>query len=132
VITAESGDGKVTRQGIEEYVADCVILLDHRVEDQTSIRRLRVVKYRGTMHGTSEYPCLIGQIGLSVRPLSSLKLEHKAPTQRVSFGVPSLDTMRAEGFFTVGPASWFRGGRHGKEQSRNLLCSGSLSARGTA
>jgi circadian clock protein KaiC len=93
VITAETGDGKLTRHGIEEYVADCVILLDHRVEEQSSIRRLRVIKYRGTMHGTSEYPFLIGQTGLSVLPLSSLKLDHKAPTQRVSSGVPRLDAM---------------------------------------
>ena len=100
IITAESGHGKLTRQGIEEYVADCVILLDHRVEDQASIRRLRVVKYRGTMHGTSEYPFLIGQTGLSVLPLSSLKLEHKAPTERVSSGVPRLDTMLGgKGFY---------------------------------
>jgi len=100
VITAEAGDGKLTRQGIEEYVADCVILLDHRVEDQTSIRRLRVMKYRGTLHGTNEYPFLIGQTGLSVLPLSSLKLEHKASHQRVSTGVPRLDTMLGgKGFF---------------------------------
>ena len=93
VITAESGDGKLTRHGIEEYVADCVILLDHRVEDQTSIRRMRVTKYRGTMLGTSEYPFLIGQTGISVLPLSSLKLEHKAPTKKISSGVPRLDAM---------------------------------------
>ena len=93
VVTAETGDGAITRNGIEEYVADCVILLDHRVEDQSSIRRLRVLKYRGTMHGTNEYPFLIGQTGLSVLPLSSLKLEHKAPTERISTGVPRLDTM---------------------------------------
>ncbi len=100
VITAESGEGKLTRQGIEEYVADCVILLDHRVEDQNSIRRLRVVKYRGTMHGTSEYPFLIGQTGLSVLPLSSLKLDHKASMQKVSSGVPRLDTMLGgKGFY---------------------------------
>jgi len=100
VITAESGDGKMTRQGIEEYVADCVILLDHRVEDQSSTRRLRIVKYRGAMHGTSEYPFLIGETGLSVLPLSSLKLDHKAPTQRVSSGVPRLDTMLGgKGFY---------------------------------
>jgi circadian clock protein KaiC len=100
VITAESGDGKMTRQGIEEYVADCVILLDHRVEDQSSTRRLRIVKYRGSMHGTSEYPFLIGETGLSVLPLSSLKLDHKAPTQRVSSGVPRLDTMLGgKGFY---------------------------------
>jgi len=100
IITAETGDGKLTRQGIEEYVADCVICLDHRIEDQTSIRHLRVVKYRGSLHGTSEYPFLIGKTGLSVLPLSSLKLEHKAPTQRVSTGVPRLDTMLGgKGFY---------------------------------
>ena len=100
VITAETGEGKLTRQGIEEYVADCVIVLDHRVEDQTSIRRLRVIKYRGTMHGTSEYPFLIGATGLSVLPLSSLKLEHKASSQRISSGVPRLDTMLGgKGFY---------------------------------
>jgi circadian clock protein KaiC len=100
MVTAETGDGKLTRQGVEEYVADCVILLDHRVEDQTSIRRLRVMKYRGTMHGTSEYPFLIGATGLSVLPLSSLKLEHKAPMHRVSTGVPRLDTMLGgKGFY---------------------------------
>ncbi len=100
VITAESGDGKLTRHGIEEYVADCVILLDHRVEDQTSIRRMRVTKYRGTTHGTSEYPFLIGQTGISVLPLSSLKLEHKAPAQKISSGVPRLDAMLGgKGFY---------------------------------
>ncbi|HZQ70795.1 MAG TPA: circadian clock protein KaiC [Terriglobales bacterium] len=100
VITAETGDGRITRNGIEEYVADCVILLDHRVEDQSSIRRLRVVKYRGTMHGTNEYPFLIGQTGLSVLPLSSLKLEHKALAERISTGVPRLDTMLGgKGFY---------------------------------
>lgn len=100
VITAESGDGKLTRAGIEEYVADCVILLDHRVEEQTAIRRLRVIKYRGTLHGTSEYPFLIGQTGLSVLPLSSLKLEHKAPTQKLSTGIPRLDAMLGgKGFY---------------------------------
>lgn len=83
IITAETGDGKLTRQGIEEYVADCVIVLDHRVEEQNSIRRLRVIKYRGTMHGTSEYPFLIGRSGISVLPLSSLKLDHEASTQRI-------------------------------------------------
>ncbi len=100
VITAETGEGKLTRHGIEEYVADCVILLDHRVEDQSSIRRLRVVKYRGTMHGTNEYPFLIGKSGLSVLPLSALKLEHKATMQRLSSGVPRLDTMLGgKGFY---------------------------------
>lgn len=110
VITAETGDGKLTRHGIEEYVADCVILLDHRVEDQSSIRRLRVIKYRGTMHGTSEYPFLIGQTGLSVLPLSSLKLEHKASTQRVSSGIPRLDTMLGGKGFYRGTSILISGG----------------------
>ena len=110
VITAETGDGMLTRHGIEEYVADCVILLDHRVEDQSSIRRLRVIKYRGTMHGTSEYPFLIGQDGLSVLPLSSLKLEHKAPTQRVSSGIPRLDTMLGGKGFYRGTSILISGG----------------------
>lgn len=100
VITAETGEGRLTRQGIEEYVADCVILLDHRVENQASIRRLRIVKYRGTMHGTNEYPFLIGATGFSVLPLSSLKLDHKASPQRISTGVPRLDTMLGgKGFY---------------------------------
>jgi circadian clock protein KaiC len=110
VITAETGDGTLTRQGIEEYVADCVILLDHRVEDQSSIRRLRVIKYRGTVHGTSEYPFLIGESGLSVLPLSSLKLEHKAPSQRVSTGVPRLDTMLGGKGFYRGTSVLLSGG----------------------
>jgi circadian clock protein KaiC len=100
VITAETGNGTLTRQGIEEYVADCVILLDHRVEDQSSIRRLRVIKYRGTLHGTSEYPFLIGANGFSVLPLSALKLDHKAPIHRISTGIPRLDTMLGgKGFY---------------------------------
>jgi len=100
VITAETGDGKLTRQGIEEYVADCVLLLDHRVENQASIRRLRIVKYRGTMHGTSEYPFLIGATGFSVLPLSSLKLDHKASPQRISTGIARLDSMLGgKGFY---------------------------------
>lgn len=100
LITAESGDGKLTRHGSEEYVADCVILLDHRIEDQSSIRRLRVVKYRGAMHGTNEYPFLISETGISVLPLSSLKLEHKASTRRIPTGIPRLDAMLGgKGFY---------------------------------
>ena len=110
IITAETGDGKLTRQGIEEYVADCVILLDHRVEDQASIRRLRVVKYRGTTHGTSEYPFLIGKTGISVLPLSSLKLEHQASTQRISSGIPRLDAMLAGKGFYRGTSILISGG----------------------
>ena len=95
VITAETGEGKLTRHGMEEYVADCVIFLDHRVANQNSVRRLRVVKYRGSQHGSSEYPYLIEKSGLSVLPLSSLTLDHKASTQRVSTGIVGLDEMLA-------------------------------------
>jgi circadian clock protein KaiC len=93
LITGERGDGLLTRQGLEEYISDAVILLDHRVHDQTSTRRLRVVKYRGSHHGTNEYPFLIGIDGISVLPVSSLALQHDAPLERVSSGVPSLDGM---------------------------------------
>ncbi|WP_280151297.1 circadian clock protein KaiC [Piscinibacter sp. XHJ-5] len=93
VITAERGESSMTRYGLEEYVADCVILLDHRIQDQVSTRRLRVVKYRGSPHGTNEYPFLIGPQGLSVLPITSLRLDHKAPRQRVSTGIPALDEM---------------------------------------
>jgi circadian clock protein KaiC len=93
VITGERGDGLLTRQGLEEYVSDAVILLDHRVHDQVSTRRLRVVKYRGSYHGTNEYPFLINGEGISVLPVSSLALQHDAPMDRVSTGVSRLDEM---------------------------------------
>lgn len=93
VITAERGAGTLTRHGFEEYVSDCVILLDHRVTDQMSTRRLRVVKYRGSSHGTNEYPFLIDEKGISVIPITSIGLDHKASKDRVSTGVPQLDLM---------------------------------------
>ena len=93
IITGERGDGLLTRHGIEEYVSDCVIVLDHRVSEQTSTRRLRVLKYRGTLHGTNEYPFLIGQHGVSVLPITSLGLQHAASNERVSTGVDDLDQM---------------------------------------
>jgi circadian clock protein KaiC len=100
VITGERGDGRLTRQGLEEYVSDAVILLDHRVHDQVSTRRLRVVKYRGSYHGTNEYPFLIDDTGITVLPVSSMALQHAAPTARVSTGVARLDDMLGgEGFF---------------------------------
>ncbi|MGN6732666.1 MAG: circadian clock protein KaiC [Candidatus Binatia bacterium] len=100
VITAEQGDGTLTRHGLEEYVSDCVILLDHRVRDQISTRRLRVVKYRGSTHGTNEYPFLIDEQGISVLPITSLGLEHKASNERVSTGIDSLDQMLGgKGFY---------------------------------
>jgi len=100
VITGERGEGLLTRQGLEEYVSDAVILLDHRVHDQTSTRRLRVVKYRGSHHGTNEYPFLIGTDGISVLPVSSLALQHDAPLERVSSGITRLDEMLSgEGYY---------------------------------
>lgn len=100
VVTAEKGEGTLTRHGLEEYVSDCVILLDHRVIDQVSTRRLRVVKYRGTVHGANEYPFLIDEKGLSVLPISGLSLQHDAPTERVSSGIPDLDEMlEGKGFY---------------------------------
>jgi circadian clock protein KaiC len=100
VVTAEKGDGALTRQGLEEYVSDCVILLDHRVKDQISARRLRIVKYRGTRHGADEYPFLIDERGMSILPLTSLQLQHKVSNERVSSGVPDLDEMlEGKGYF---------------------------------
>src|SRR4029077_8610143 len=100
LITGERGEGVLTRQGLEEYVSDAVILLDHRVHDQVSTRRLRVVKYRGSHHGTNEYPFLINTEGISVLPVSSLALEHQAPLERVSSGVARLDEMLSgKGYF---------------------------------
>ena len=100
VITGESGDGTLTRHGLEEYVSDCVIQLDHRVTEQVSTRRLRIVKYRGTTHGTNEYPFLIDEDGISVLPVTSLGLQHEVSAERVSSGVPRLDTMLGgEGYF---------------------------------
>jgi len=93
VITAEKGETTLTRYGLEEYVSDCVIALDHRVKDQISARRMRIVKYRGTKHGADEYPFLIDEQGMSILPLTSLQLEHKVSDERVSSGVQDLDQM---------------------------------------
>jgi circadian clock protein KaiC len=100
VITAERGEGTLTRNGLEEYVSDCVIVLDHRVHEQVSARRLRVVKYRGSAHGSNEYPFLIDESGISVLPITSLRLEQPASTKRVSTGIPLLDAMLGgKGFY---------------------------------
>jgi len=93
IITGERGNVGVTRYGIEEYISDCVITLDHRVTEQISTRRLRILKYRGTLHGTNEYPFIIGEKGISVLPVTSLKLEHKATSERKSSGLKELDEM---------------------------------------
>ncbi len=102
VITGERGEETLTRQGLEEYVSDCVIVLDHRVRDQSSSRRLRVVKYRGSTHGTNEYPFLIDEDGISVLPVTSLGLQHVVTTNRIPTGIARLDAM-------LGGKGYFRG-----------------------
>ena len=99
VITGERGESSLTRDGLEEYVSDCVILLDLRVQEQVATRRLRVVKYRGARHGADEYPFLITEHGLSVLPMSSLRLVHSASNVRLSSGVPELDSMLGGGYY---------------------------------
>lgn len=93
IITGEKGEASITRYGLEEYVADCVITLDHRVAEQICTRRLRVVKYRGTAHGTNEYPFIIGERGISVLPITSLQLDHRASPERIPTGIAGLDAM---------------------------------------
>jgi circadian clock protein KaiC len=102
VITGERGEGTLTRQGLEEYVSDAVILLDHRVTEQISTRRLRIVKYRGSSHGTNEYPFLIDEDGIAVLPVTSTGLNHSVSSERISTGIPRLDTM-------LGGKGYFRG-----------------------
>ncbi len=102
IITGERGEKTLTRQGLEEYVSDCVILLDHRIINQISTRRLRVVKYRGTTHGTNEYPFLIDEDGISVLPVTSLKLDKPVSSDRFPSGIPALDKMLSKGGFFRG------------------------------
>ncbi len=93
IMTGERGEGTLTRYGLEEYVSDCVISLDHRVVDQVTTRRIRIVKYRGSTHGTNEYPFLIEKDGISIWPVTSVRLDHNAPQERVPTGIARLDTM---------------------------------------
>jgi circadian clock protein KaiC len=102
LITGERGEGTLTRHGIEEYVSDAVLLLDHRVEDQIATRRLRFVKYRGSVHGADEYPFLIDESGFSILPVTSLGLDHTVTSERVSTGIPRLDGM-------LGGQGYYRG-----------------------
>lgn len=113
VITGERGEGQLTRHGLEEYVSDCVILLDHRVHDQISTRRLRVVKYRGSAHGTNEYPFLIDEDGITVMPVTSTGLDHAVTDERVSSGIAALDEML---------------GGHGYYRGSSVLVSGTAGA----
>ncbi len=102
IVTGEQGEKTLTRHGLEEYVSDCVILLDHRVQNNNVTRRMRVLKYRGSQHGTSEYPFLIDNRGISVLPVTSLELSHGATNQRISTGIIELDAM-------FGGKGYFRG-----------------------
>jgi circadian clock protein KaiC len=102
VITGERGDGQFTRHGLEEYVSDCVVLLDNRVQDQVSTRRLRVVKYRGSEHGSDEYPFLIDEGGISVLPVTAAGLPHTVSNEVVSSGTPGLNAMLGAGGFYRG------------------------------
>ncbi len=102
IVTGEQGERAFTRFGLEEYVADCVIFLNHTVYQQIATRRMRIVKYRGSAHGTNEYPFLIDQQGFSVMPISSLGLDHPASIERIPTGVPRLDTM-------LGSQGYYRG-----------------------
>ena len=106
IITGERGEGTLTRYGLEEYVADCVILLDNRVQDQLSTRRLRIVKYRGSAHGTNEYPFIIDEEGISVMPITSSGLAHEASTERMSSGIADLDAMLEGKGYSEVRASW--------------------------
>ena len=100
IITGERGEKSLTRQGLEEYVSDCVILLDHRIINQISTRRLWIVKYRGSVHGTNEYPFLIDEDGISILPVTSLLLNKKVSSERLSSGISALDNMlNGRGFF---------------------------------
>jgi circadian clock protein KaiC len=100
IMTGERGDGMLTRYGLEEYVSDCVISLDHRVVDQVTTRRIRIVKYRGTTHGTNEYPFLIEKDGISLWPITTVQIEHAASHERIPTGIERLDTMLGgKGFY---------------------------------
>ena len=123
LITAERGGGALTRHGLEEYVSDCVILLDHRVIDQVSTRRLRVVKYRGSAHGTNEYPFLIGAQGISVLPVTSLGLNHDAPTERISSGIgPARCHARRPRLLSRRQRVGIRHAGRGQELDRGAFC----------
>lgn len=102
IITGERGDGQLTRQGLEEYVSDCVITLDHQERDLTWTRRLRIVKYRGSSHGTNDYPFLIDEDGIAVLPITSIGLDQAVSSERISTGVARLDTM-------LGGTGYYRG-----------------------
>ena len=119
IITGELGQGSYTRHGLEEYISDCIILLDNRVNEQMAIRRIRVIKYRGSNHGTNEYPFVIDKNGLSVIPITSAGLDQPGTGKRVSTGIPSLDKMfQGGGFYQRQHDTRFRYRRHWKNKPR--------------
>ncbi len=109
IITGERGQNSLTRQGLEEYVSDCVVLLDFRVIEQIATRRLRIIKYRGSVHGTNEYPFLIDENGISVLPITSLKLDHKSYAETISTGLPAFDKLFAKGGIYKGSSTLITG-----------------------
>lgn len=109
VVTGERGEGSLTRQGLEEYISDCVILLDFRVIDQIATRRLRIIKYRGSTHGTNEYPFLIDEAGVSVLPITSLKLDYSTTSETISTGLPELDKLFKRGGIFRGSSTLLTG-----------------------
>lgn len=130
IITGERGDSTITRQGLEEYVSDCVIVLDHRIMEESSTRRMRIVKYRGSMHGTNEYPFLIDESGFSVLPITSIGLTHDVSTERISTGVPELDAMLGNKGFYKGSSVLISGTAGTGKSSLSAQFTASSCARG--
>lgn len=130
IVTAERGSGTLTRHGLEEYVSDCVVMLDHRVHDQVSTRRVRVVKYRGSTHGTNEYPFLIDETGLTVVPITSAGLSHSVSNERVSSGIPTLDAMLGGGGYFRGSSILVSGAAGTGKSSLGAYFAGATCARG--
>ena len=123
IITGEPGEEFYTRHGLEEYISDCVIFLDNRVSEQISIRRIRIIKYRGSNHGTNEYPFVIDKDGLSVIPITAAALDSPGTNERVSTGIPSLNKMFQGGGYQRQHDTRFRNGRDWKNQPRGCICS---------
>ena len=130
IVTGERGETSLTRHGLEEYVADCVILIDNRMSEGMATRRLRIVKYRGSSHGTGEYPFLIDDAGLSLLPITSLGLKHEASTERVSSGLPDLDAMMGNRGYYRGSSVLVSGGAGSGKTSLAAHFSAAGAARG--
>ena len=130
IITGEQGEKTLTRHGLEEYISDCVIFLDHRVANQVATRRLRIVKYRGSAHGTNEYPALIDEQGLSVLPISSLGLNYPVSTARLSSGIPRLDVMLSGKGYLKGSSILISGTAGAGKSSMAAAFADSVCARG--